>query len=87
MATTNAKGMKGTLVKGKTMRPMYKVSEITNRTNKNLWVVFETNKSSKGLVFSGTYTRDQIRCAMAKITGAAFTDIRSQRVSTYRKSK
>jgi len=73
-------------VSGQTMKPMYKVSEITNRTNKNLWVVFEAGKPDAGLVFSMTYTRDNVRSAMSKLVGTSIQNIRSQRVSTFRKN-
>lgn len=71
-------------VNGRNMKAMYRSSEITNRTNKNLWVVFESDNISNGLVFSMVYTRDEVRNAMSKITGRRIQDIRSRRVSTFR---
>lgn len=71
-------------VNGMKMKPMYQVSEITNRTNKNLWVVFPVNNPNMGVVYSMTFTRDQVRCAGRKLFGTDISNIRSQRVSTYR---
>lgn len=73
-------------VNGQNIKAMYRVSEITNRTNKNLWVVFESGNVSNGLLFSMTLTRDQVRNAMSKIVGTSIHNIRSQRVSTFRKN-
>ena len=73
-------------VKGQTIKAMYKVSEITNRTNKNLWVAFVAGQESTGMVFSMVWSRDQVRNIMSKITGTSIQSIRSQRVSNFRKN-
>jgi len=74
------------VVKGATIKAMYTVSQITNRTNKNLWVAFPAGQTSNGLVFSMSFTRDEVRNAMSKIVGTNISNIRSQRVSTFRKN-
>lgn len=73
-------------VKGRTIKPMYRTSEITNRTNKKLWVTFMAGSTTNGLVYSMTLTRDEARNAASKMFGTSITNIRSQRVSTYRKN-
>jgi hypothetical protein len=73
-------------VKGKTIKPMYVTSEITNRTNKNLWVTFVAGSPSNGLVYSMSLTRDEAKSAAYKMFGTSISNIRSQRVGTYRKS-
>ena len=73
-------------VNGQSIKAMYRVSEITNRTNKNLWVVFEAGNESNGLVFSMVFDRNTVRNAMSKIVGTNIQNIRSQRVSTFRKN-
>ena len=73
-------------VNGQSVKAMYRVSEITNRTNKNLWVVFEAGNVSNGLVFSMVYDRNTVRNVMSKIVGTNIQNIRSQRVSTFRKN-
>lgn len=80
------KNVKTVSVKGTKMKPKYKVSEITNRTNKNLWVVFPANKSKKGIVYASTYSRDYVRNAASKVFNTSISDIRSQRVSNFRKN-
>lgn len=82
---SNASMPTSTKVKGQTMKAMYRSSEITSRTNGNLWVVFESGKPTSGLVFSMVYTRDEVRNAMRKLTGTSISNIRSQRVRNYRK--
>lgn len=74
------------MVKGIKMKPMYNVNEITNRTNKNLWVVFPEGQESNGIVYSMVFSRDQVRCAGRKMFNTNMANIRSQRVSTYRKN-
>jgi hypothetical protein len=70
-----------------TINPLYRVSEMTNRTRKNNWVTFVEGHPNAGYVFSGTLTRDQVRNATRKIVGATRIDsIRSQRVENFRKN-
>lgn len=52
------------------------------KVSQNDWT---TNTNS--LYFSGAHTRDNVRCAYAKITGAAFTDVTSERVKPVRKNR
>lgn len=73
-------------IKGRTVKAMYKTSEITNRTNGNLWVTFEAGSPKRGLVYSMTLTRDEARNASSKMLGTSIQNIRSQRVKTYRKN-
>lgn len=73
-----------TTVKGQKMKPMYHTSEITNRTNKNLWVVYPTNSDS-GYVYSMSYTRDEVRNAGRSVFGTNIQNVRSCRVDTWRK--
>jgi hypothetical protein len=75
-----------TTVKGIKMKSMYNVSEITNRTNKNLWVVFQAGHENSGLVFSMVYSRDQVRNAFSKIVGTNISNIRSRRIKNFRKN-
>lgn len=84
--TTTKNTVTSAKVKGQTIKAMYKVSEITNRTNKNLWVAFVAGQESKGFVFSMVWTRDQVRSAMRHITGSPIQSIRSQRISNFRKN-
>lgn len=71
-------------VKGKNMRPMYEVKDITNRTNKNLWVVYPTGQESKGIVYSMVYSRDEVRSAGRLAFNQPIQNIRSRRVGTWR---
>lgn len=73
-------------VNGRSIKPMYRTSEITNRTNKNLWVTFVAGSPSNGLVYSMTLTRDEARNAASRMFGQPIQSIRSQRVSNYRKN-
>jgi len=73
-------------VKGQKIKAMYNVNDITNRTNKNLWVAFEAGKESEGLVFSMVLDRNTVRNTMSKITGTNINNIRSKRVSNWRKT-
>jgi hypothetical protein len=73
-------------VNGQNIKAMYRVSEITNRTNKNLWVVYEAGNESNGLLFSMVHNRDTVRNAMSKIVGTNIQNIRSRRVSTFRRN-
>jgi hypothetical protein len=91
MKTTKSKTSKSVMptsvtVKGKTIKPSYNVSEITSRTNGNLWVTFVAGQPKSGLVFSMVLTRDEARNAASKMFGTSITSVRSQRVSTYRKN-
>ncbi len=50
-----------------------------------MWVTFRAGRMSDGYVYSSTLTRDEVRNATAKQLGVAIQDIRSRRVSNYRK--
>lgn len=73
-------------VKGQTMKTMYNTSEITNRTNKNLWVVYPSSNPSQGVVYSMVYSRDEVRNAGRSVFNAPIQEMRSCRVSTWRKN-
>lgn len=73
-------------VNGRSIKPMYRTSELTNRTNKNLWVTFVAGQPTNGLVFSMSLTRDEARSASSRMFGTSIQNIRSQRVSNYRKN-
>lgn len=73
-------------VKGQRMKPMYVRNEITNRTNKNLWVTFEKSNPTNALVYSMRYDRDEVRNAARKVFGTDIANVRSQRVGNYRKN-
>ena len=73
-------------IKGRTVKPMYNTSEITNRTNANLWVTFVSGAPTKGLVYSSTLSRDEARNASSRMFGTSIQNIRSQRVKTFRKN-
>lgn len=72
------------VVKGKNIKVMYNTSEITNRTNGNLWVTFVKNEPANGIVLSMVLSRDSARNATSKMFNTNITNIRSMRVSTYR---
>lgn len=74
------------VVKGKNIKVMYNTSEITNRTNGNLWVTFVKNEPATGIVLSMVLSRDEAKNATAKMFGTNITNIRSQRVKTFRKN-
>lgn len=77
---------KAVKVKGTNMKPMYHTTEITNRTNNNLWVVFEKSNPTSGIVYSMKFDRDEVRSAGRKVFATDISNIRSQRVSNYRKN-
>lgn len=76
--------LKSVKVKGKLIKPLYTASEITSRTNGNLWTVFEANNTNKAIVYSMTLTRDEVRNAASKYFGTNITNIRSKRVKRFR---
>ena len=84
--TTKATMPTSVKIKGRTVKPMYNTSEITTRTNGNLWVTFESGTPKKGLVYSSTLSRDEARNAASKMYGTSIQNIRSQRVKTFRKN-
>ena len=85
--STASKAMPASVkVNGRSIKPMYRTSELTNRTNKNLWVTFVAGQPTNGLVFSMSLTRDEARNAASKMFGTPIQSIRSQRVSTNRKN-
>lgn len=73
-------------VKGQTMKTMYNTSEITGRTNKNLWVVYSSSNPSKGVLYSSVYSRDEVRNAGRSVFNASMQNMRSCRVATWRKN-
>jgi len=83
--TTKATMPTSVKIKGRTVKAMYNASEITTRTNGNLWVTFESGTPTKGLVYTGTLSRDQARSAASRMLGTNIQNIRSQRVKTFRK--
>lgn len=70
----------------KSVKALYAVSALTKNSNANLWVAFPAGKTSKGLVFSSTLTRDKVRNEMSKNTGIKIQDIRAKRVRSFRKA-
>lgn len=69
--------------KTKTIKPLYKASELkkTTKTAK-LWVAFKSGSTpTKGSVYGATLTRDQVRCDYAKRTGCTIQEVRSRRAS------
>lgn len=69
----------------KSVKALYSVSRLTKSTNANLWVTFPAGKTSRGLVFSSTLTRDAVRNASRKSFGVNITEVRSRRVRSFRK--
>lgn len=85
--STASKAMPASVkVNGRSIKPMYRTNELTNRTNKNLWVTFVAGQPTNGLVFSMSLTRDEARSASSRMFGTTIQNIRSQRVSNYRKN-
>lgn len=74
------------VVKGRKVKVMYRTSEITNRTNKDLWITYPAGRVSEGIVLSSSLTRDEARNAARLMFGQPIQTIRSQRVKTYRAS-
>jgi len=69
-----------------TKKSLYKVSKMTKNTDKNLWVAFPVGKINSGLVYNSFLSRDTVRSIARKELGAkSIAEIRSCRVSTYRK--
>jgi hypothetical protein len=71
--------------KTKTVKPLYPVSRLTKNSNSKLWVAFPVNRETKGLVYSSTLTRDQVRRNVATVMGISKDDVRSVTVRTYRR--
>lgn len=69
----------------KSVKALYPVSRLTKNSSSNLWVVFPAGKTSKGLVYSSTLTRDAVRNASRKAFGVDITAVRSRRVKNFRK--
>jgi len=69
----------------KTVKALYPVSRLTKNSSANLWVTFPAGKTSKGLVYSSTLTRDAVRNSARKAFGVNITAVRSRRVSNFRK--
>lgn len=85
--STASKAMPASVtVNGRSIKPMYRTNELTNRTNKNLWVTFVAGQPTNGLVFSMSLTRDEARSATSRMFGTSIQNIRSQRVFNYRKN-
>lgn len=69
----------------KTVKALYPVSRLTKNSSSNLWVTFPAGKTSKGLVFSSTLSRDTVRNASRKAFGVSISAVRSRRVKSFRK--
>lgn len=66
----------------KTIKPLYKATELKKTSNAKLWVTFKAGTTpSKGLVYSATLTRDQIRNDFAKRNDISMSAVRARRVS------
>jgi hypothetical protein len=82
--TVKVKGTSKTVkVKGTPIKVMYKSNDITNRTNKKLWVVFEAGKETNGVVLSMVHSRDTVRNAGSKLFNTNITNVRAKRVKNY----
>lgn len=69
----------------KTVKPLYAATALTKNSSAKLWVVFPKDKTSRGLVYSSTLSRDNVRTYAYKALGVEFNDVRSRRVSSFRK--
>lgn len=69
----------------KSIKPLYTSNKLTKNSKPEMWVTFRAGRMSDGYVYSSTLTRDEVRNATAKQLGVAIQDIRSRRVSNYRK--
>ena len=69
----------------KSIVSMYPASRLTKNSSRELWVTFPAYNPNRGLVFSSTLTRDQVRRKASKELGVAFENVRSRRVPSYRK--
>jgi len=82
---SNATARMSATVNGRTIRPLYSVSELKTRTRNDSWIVFTEGNTSNGVVVSGTLTRDEVRSAGRQFFGTPnIHSIRAQRVSYYR---
>lgn len=67
------------------VKALYAVSALTKKTASNLWVVFPVGNTSKGLVYSSTVSRDNVRNSARKTFGAvSISGIRARRVKSFR---
>lgn len=67
----------------KTIKPLYKASELKKTSNSKLWVTFKagTTPTKNGVVYGSTLTRDEVRNDFAKRNNVMITDVRSRRVA------
>ena len=66
--------------------PIGQLKRTTNRNslNQNTWVVFRSGSSErKPMLFEARLSRDKVRCAYSRITGAAHDTTRSRRLRNY----
>lgn len=72
--------------KTSSVKPLYPVSKMKKSTSAKLWVSYPKGNTSNAYVYSSTLSRDAVRNATRKLTGATAIDgIRARRVSSYRK--
>lgn len=66
----------------KAVKPLYKATELTKKSNGKLWVAFKSGSvPSKGMVYGSTLSRDQVRNVASKELGVKIQDVRARRVS------
>ena len=76
--------------KRSSIAPIGAYTRQTNRNNynDNTWVVFKNSTVRTALLFDGSLTRDEVRCAYTRETGVRFVNTRSRRLENYgRRSK
>ena len=75
------KSVKGSSSKNQTIVPMYKASQLTKNSSKDLWVAFPAGSTPKnGLVYGSKLTRDRVRSLASKEFNVRIQEIRSRRV-------
>lgn len=68
------------------IKSLYSASDLTKKSHPQLWVAFPKGKmQAKGLVFSGTFTRDAIRTRMSALMNTEIKNIRCRRVKNLNK--
>lgn len=66
----------------KSVKPLYKATDLTKKSNGKLWVAFKSGSTpSKGIVYSSTLSRDNVRVAASKAFEVKIQDVRARRVS------
>jgi hypothetical protein len=68
------------------LNPICGAAALNPNADANLWVAYNASNPTRGTVFAGTATRDEVRSSFRRVIRAKKIDnVRAMRLSNYRK--